>query len=205
MALSIWRYNSSQLSLSQERMCAASDSLSMHMAQRRVIIRRDSITPSVKLCSRQKHITRKKTRSNEKHRQTPKALSQVVGGGGAESGQFCPQPTQRIVSLQSARRLQFELLFRPGYVRAAPAEWKGRGQRRRSGYRSLTSCPALHTPWRNKVKFSKRSLYHMKGSTRAFGDRIPRRRHPMSHITPKISPAPRQTGKESGGGQVGLF
>ena len=84
MALSIWRYNSSQLSLSQERMCAASDSLPMHMARRRVIIRCDSITPSVKLCSRQKHITRKKTRSNEKHHQTPKALSQVVGGGGGE-------------------------------------------------------------------------------------------------------------------------
>ena len=88
MALSIWRYNSSQLSLSQERMCAASDSLSMHMAQRRVIIRRDSITPSVKLCSRQKHITRKKTRSNEKHHQTPKALSQVVGGGGRRAESF---------------------------------------------------------------------------------------------------------------------
>jgi hypothetical protein len=136
------------------------------MAQRRVI-RCDSITPSVKLCSRQNGLPGRRFEAT-RHCQTPKALSQVVGGGHGERTVLpAANPAHRLPTVQSTRRRQFELLFRPGYVRAAPAEWKGRGQRQRSGYRSLTSCPALRTPWRNKVKFSKRSLYHMKGSTRA--------------------------------------
>ena len=101
----------------------------------------------------------KKTR----HRQMPKAVRR----GGRGSGQFCPQSTQHNRRPTTYKKTSVELLFCPGYVRAAPAEWKGHGQRRRSGYRFLTSCPALRIPWRNKVKFSNWSLYHMKGSTRA--------------------------------------
>jgi hypothetical protein len=45
-------------------------------------------------------------------------------------------------------------------------EWKGCGQRRRSGFQSCKLSGASQTPpEENKVKFAKLLLYHMNGST----------------------------------------
>jgi hypothetical protein len=47
-----------------------------------------------------------------------------------------------------------------------PEEWKGCGQRRRSGFQSYKAIRRFEGPEENKVKFAKLLFYHMKGSTR---------------------------------------